>query len=60
MNATFTHHFISRSKAVKYYEPYGYDEKDVEVKIRNKEIVIGCPEKGKYKVNGEGRYYSIN
>lgn len=58
MNITLTHHFVSRAKAVEYYAPYGYDKQDVEAKIRNKEIAIGCPKNGVYKVNREGRYYS--
>ena len=54
-----TNHFLSRAKAVAYYAPYGYDTKDVDDKIKENEIVIGPPEKGKFVADKEGRYFLI-
>lgn len=40
---TGTSHFVTRAAAIRYYEVFGYDTKDVEAKLAEGEIHIGPP-----------------
>lgn len=62
MLRTGTHHFVTETAAVHYYESQGCDRAEVKRKLRTKEIAVGRPPKradSHVQADSDGRYWYI-